>query len=318
MDEFYDSAGAASTLEMEARERRKLAADNYSATFQHLADLNLEPSVVIEGGSHRKNWRLCVPCDADGVMDEVVFGIQGILTNVGLVPLAIGKLDHKRAVRLAQRIELSGLNTATFEEALNKLESANDKLTQHFSSQTVRKITSTNGRFGRPIASSNRIFTLRADSPTDQGTDFEPGLDPLGTLEKLTTREVFHGPDNVVKYYRRAKDPKDGSNVYDSGFPGSFKAGDIVEMQASVVTIKAANDTMKLTCRLHALTMLDDSFTKLRFAEFDLRQDAAAKRLASKRIPSAAATVRCRIGHYEEVLQHNKKARVEEEDSSMA
>ncbi|KAJ7715764.1 hypothetical protein B0H16DRAFT_1741720 [Mycena metata] len=289
MDEFYDHISAASALETEARERRKLAAENHSTTFQHLADLDLESSVVIEGGSFRKNWRLCVPCDEDGVMDEVVFAIQGILTNVGLVPLAIGKLDHRRTVKLAQRVEISGLNTATFEEALNKLENTSDKLTQHFSGQTVRKISTANGRFGRPIASSNRIFTLRADSPTDQGTDFEPGLDPLGTLEKLTTREVFHGPDNVVKYYRRAKNPKDGSNVYDSGFPGSFKIGDIVEMQA-----------------LHALTMLDDSFTK----------EAATRRTASKKRPTATATIRCRVGHYEEGFQ-NKKARVEAEDSSM-
>ncbi|KAJ7028867.1 hypothetical protein C8F04DRAFT_1265622 [Mycena alexandri] len=299
MDEFYDSAAAARALDIEARERRKLAAENYSTTFQHLADLDLEPSVVIEGGSCRKNWRLCVPCEADGVMDEVVFGIQGILTNVGLVPLAIGKLDQKRAIRLAQRIEISGLNTATFEEALNKLESANDKLTQHFSGQTVKNISTANGRFGRPIAGSNRIFTLRVDSPVDQSTEFQPGLDPLGKLEKLTSKEVFHGPDNVVKYYRRAKDPKNGSNLYDSGFPGSFKIGDIVEMQASIVTIKAANDTMKLTCRLHALTMLDDSFTKA----------AAGRRIASKKRPSATVSIRCRVGHYEEALP-NKKARV--------
>ncbi|KAJ7703374.1 hypothetical protein B0H16DRAFT_1475966 [Mycena metata] len=304
MDEFYDSAAAASALDLEAKERRKLAAENYSTTFQHLADLDLEPSVVTEGGSCRKNWRLCVPCEADGVMDEVVFGVQGILTNVGLVPLAIGKLDQKRAIRLAQRIEISGLNTATFEEALDKLESANDKLTQHFSGLTVKNISTANGRFGRPIAGSNRIFTLRVDSPTDQSTEFQPGLDPLGKLERLTSKEVFHGPDNVVKYYRRAKDPKNGSNVYDSGFPGSFRIGDIVEMQASIVTIKAANETMKLTCRLHALTMLDDSFTKA----------AAGRRLASKKRPSATVSIRCRVGHYEEVLP-NKKSRVDSVDA---
>ncbi|KAJ7029811.1 hypothetical protein C8F04DRAFT_1187323 [Mycena alexandri] len=307
MDEFYNRAGAANALEKEARERRTLAAENYSPTFQHLADLNLDASSVIEGGACRKNWRLCIPCESDGVLDEVVFGVQGVITNLGLVPIAVGKVDHKRAIKLAQRVEVSGFNTPTFEEALNKLETANDRFSQHFRGQGVQKISPPNGQFGRSIACSNRLFTLRMDNPTEQGTDFEAGIDPLGTLEKLISSEMFHSTDNIVKYYTRGTDLKDGITTFVGGFPGSFKIGDIVEVQASLVSIKTADGGLKLTCRLHALTMLDNSFTKL----------ASSRRMASRKRPVAVAAIRCRVGHFETGVLESKKARMIDEDKRM-
>ncbi|KAJ7705771.1 hypothetical protein B0H16DRAFT_1747080 [Mycena metata] len=208
MDEFYDKEGAANKLEAEGRERRCLAADTSTATLQHLADPELEASIITESGACRKTWKLCVPCEEDDALDEVVFGVQGVLTNVNLVPIAVGKMEPKQAIRLAQRVEISGLGTPTFEEALGKLESAHDRIVQHFCGQDLGKLERQNSKFGCALSCSNRLFTMRADHPTEQGTEFEAGVDPLGSLEKLTTKDLFHGPDNVVKYFRRATDPK--------------------------------------------------------------------------------------------------------------
>ncbi|KAJ7765354.1 hypothetical protein B0H16DRAFT_1717899 [Mycena metata] len=242
MDDFYDKVGAASKLEDEARERRCSGTDTYTATFQHLADLELEGSTVTEIGACRKNWKLCVPCEEDGVLDEVVFGVQGVLTNVNLVPITVGKMDPRRAIRLTQRVEIAGLGTPTFEEALRKLESAHDQFSEHFCGQDIGKIDPQNGEFGRALACSNRVFTMRADYPTEQSTEFEAGVDPLGSLEKLSTKDLFHGPGNVVKYFRRATDPKGGGRIFDSGFPGSFKVGDLVEIQGSITIPLRSSD----------------------------------------------------------------------------
>ncbi|KAJ7758613.1 hypothetical protein B0H16DRAFT_1457148 [Mycena metata] len=274
MDQFYDKQGAAIALDKEARERRALAAENYNPVFQHLADLEL-----------------CIPCEEDGYLDEVVFAVQGILTNVSLVPVTGEKLEARRAIRLGQRAEISGLNSQTFEDAIAKLEASHDKFQQFFGGQSIQRLVMQNGHFGRALATSNRIFTMRSDYPHEQSTSFEQGVDPLGVLERMSTREIFHGPDNVVKYYRKLSDRSDG------WFPGAFKIGDIVELQASLVVVQTANGGIKMTCRLHALTLLDDSYTK----------EAAIRRAASKKAPTATTAVRKRIEHPGDVWKKTKK-----------
>lgn len=46
--------------------------------------------------------------------------------------------------------------------------------------------------------------------------------------------------------------------------PGSFKTGDIVEIQLSFVGIATGQGDIKVTSRLQAVTVLDNSFTKVR------------------------------------------------------
>ncbi|KAJ7708003.1 hypothetical protein B0H16DRAFT_1345143, partial [Mycena metata] len=210
-------------------------------------------------------WKLCIPCEEDGYLDEVVFAVQGILSNISLVPVTgESELEARRAIRLGQRAEISGLNSQTFEDAIAKLEASHDKFQQFFGGQSIQRLVMQTGHFGRVLATSNRIFTMRSDHPHEQSTSFEQGVDPLGVLERMSTREIFHGLDNVVKYYRKLSDRSDGRMTFPSWFPGAFKIGDIVELQASLVVVQTANGGIKMTCRLHALTLLDDSYTKVR------------------------------------------------------
>ncbi|KAJ7722044.1 hypothetical protein B0H16DRAFT_1699455 [Mycena metata] len=255
MDHFYD---------------RQEAAREESAGRQTNKRTQLESALVTECGSCRKSWKLCMPCDADGVLDEVVFVVQGILSNVNLVPISAGKMEPKKAIRLGQRAEICGLNSQTFEEALARIAQSQDKFQQYFGGQFAQKMSTQNGHFGRAIATSNRIFTMRADYPNEQSTSFEPGVDPLGALERMTTREIFHGPDNVVKYYRRAQNSSKelmlrASEASFSGwYPGGFKIGDIVDLEASLVAVQTMEGGIKVTCRLHALTLLDNTYSKVR------------------------------------------------------
>jgi hypothetical protein len=52
---------------------------------------------------------------------------------------------------------------------------------------------------------------------------------------------------------------------YQEFIPGGFRIGDIVEMQVCFVGVTVKN-TVKITTRLQALTLLDNSFTKVRSA----------------------------------------------------
>jgi hypothetical protein len=89
---------------------------------------------------------------------------------------------------------------------MTKLEAAQERLCQHFCGLSVIKCTAQPGRFGQTLCASTRLFTLKSDAPTEQDTTFQPGVDPVGELERIKSADVFHGRDNVVHYFKRAYD----------------------------------------------------------------------------------------------------------------
>ncbi|KAJ7758270.1 hypothetical protein B0H16DRAFT_1720878 [Mycena metata] len=103
---------------------------------------------------------------------------------------------------------------------------------------------------------------MKVDCPTEQNSEFQPGMDPLGALERLRTEELIHAPENIVRYYKRTAEKETGKTIYDTTFPGIFRQGDIAEMHASLIAIQTGDKKIKVTCRLHAVTLLDNSFTK--------------------------------------------------------
>jgi hypothetical protein len=117
------------------------------------------------------------------------------------------RLDTRRSLRLIQQAEICGLDTHTFHQAMTQLETAHERICQHFCGLSVDKWTHYPGRFGRTFSASNRLFTLKRDAPTEQSTDFQPGVDPLGELERVKSEDVFHGTENVVSYFKRSYDP---------------------------------------------------------------------------------------------------------------
>lgn len=189
-------------------------------------------------------------------------------------------MDNRKALRLTQHLEITGFETGVFEEAMTRLEVAQDVFAQHFCGLPITRLTTPIGRTGRVLGASNRLFTLKVDSPTEQGTEFQPGMDPLGSLERLKSEDLIHGPENIVRYYKRATDKESGSVLtsleicsgkhfysgtsYDASFPGIFRPGDVAEMHASLIAIQTGDKKIKVTCRLHAVTLLDNSFTKVR------------------------------------------------------
>ncbi|KAJ7114755.1 hypothetical protein C8R44DRAFT_629792 [Mycena epipterygia] len=114
---------------------------------------------------------------------------------------------------------------------------------------------------GVVFSASNRLFTRRSEAPTEQDNSFEPGVDPVQRFAKLKGTELIHAPENMVKYYRLKGNAN--HDKYQAIVPGTFQPGDVVEMQVAFVAIMSEKK-IKITKRLQALTLLDDSFTKVR------------------------------------------------------
>ncbi|KAJ7019255.1 hypothetical protein C8F04DRAFT_1197903 [Mycena alexandri] len=157
----------------------------------------VEEAVVVECGVGRKSWRICVTNPTDGIADEVVFAVQGIITRSNLVPTNIQHMDHRRVMRLTQHLEITGFDTSVFEESMTRLELAQDLFAQHFGGHPITRLSVPVGKTGHVLGASNRIFTMKVDAPTEQGSEFQPGMDPLGSLERLKSEELIHGPENI-------------------------------------------------------------------------------------------------------------------------
>lgn len=102
------------------------------------------------------------------------------------------------------------MGTNLFEECILSAAVVHERFAQYFCGTPVTKWEKDIGPIGSIFSANNRIFTLKTDAPTEQGRDFEPGVDPIGTLERLKSADMFHGPDNVVKYFRMVSDAETG------------------------------------------------------------------------------------------------------------
>ncbi|KAJ7024536.1 hypothetical protein C8F04DRAFT_1270230 [Mycena alexandri] len=262
MDPFYDLDAAAIALEQLSIERRERS-KQFKDALPHLADIEAGSYSVVESGAARKNWKLCIQEEDEEVATEIVFTLQGVLSKANLVPKQIRDCRPNNIIKLSQYAELSGLGTKLFEDGMANTSIIHDNFAQHFGGGTpVFPWIPATGPTGTIFSANNRLFTLKIDSPTEQSTEFEPGVDPVGMLERLKTRDLFHGPENIVKYFKMSVDDDSGEIKYLPTVPGTFKVGDLVEMQGSFVAIMTTQNQIKVTTRLHALTALDNSLTK--------------------------------------------------------
>jgi hypothetical protein len=63
------------------------------------------------------------------------------------------------------------------------------------------------GQYGEyaSMDTSNRYFTARKDSPTEQHVPFSSEVDPNGILERAVGSVYIHSEHNIVRYYERVK-----------------------------------------------------------------------------------------------------------------
>ncbi|KAJ6462341.1 hypothetical protein C8R47DRAFT_1225490 [Mycena vitilis] len=298
MDKFYDIIEAGKTLERISAERRASSVAANKTAMKHLADLDADEMDVVETGN-RKNWRLCVRDEDDQVADEVIFRVQGVLLKNNLTPKNTAACPARKIAFICQHLEICGLTSETFLLAIAKTEEVNQRFHEHFSSVTVVDLARPTTSLGPGLSAANRLFTSKSDAPTEQDNDFVEGVDPTGALARLKNRDLIHGPDNMVRYFRRVTDEQNSERVrYDVTVPGVFKVGDIVEVQLSFIAIQSAHQDVKVTTRLQALTLLDSSFTKA----------AAMARNLAKVESKPQQAVRRKVGYFYEDEEEASRA----------
>ncbi|KAJ6457540.1 hypothetical protein C8R47DRAFT_1227354 [Mycena vitilis] len=295
-------------LETVSAARRDALREADKAAMKHMADLDTECVDVVETGN-KKSWRLGVREGGEDVTDEVIVRIQGVLVKNNLIPKNTAMCPPRKIAYICQHLEICGLTSNTFRDAIAKTEEVNQRFSEHLSSVTVLDLARPSTSLGPGLTASNRLFTLKTEAPTEQDNDFVEGVDPTGALDRLKTREMIHASENMVRYFKCVTDAEDSDRVkYEDAVPGIFKSGDIVELQVSFVAIQTAHHEVKVTSRLQAVTLLDSSFTKA----------AAHARSLARMEPKAQVPVRRKIGYFyedeEEPVKAAKKRSVQEED----
>ncbi|KAJ7153851.1 hypothetical protein C8R46DRAFT_1218224 [Mycena filopes] len=306
MDSFYDKEAAGTTLENFARRSREaLAARNLRSTV-HMADLKLLEVDVKETKAGRRNWRFCVTEEDDDEPDELVVRLQGILTKNNLVPKNVQACAPGKAQFLSQHLEVTGAGTATFREAMSKVQVVFDRFANQLAGMELAPIADGQGDGSDTFVASNRIFSLKSDLPTEQDNCFEDGVDSAGFLQRLKRNEYIHAPENIVKYLRKRSGGRAGL-AYVHFYPGGFQVGDLVEIQVSFVAV-SARSKVKVTTRLHAVTLLDSKYA----AEAAIaRANAAFTNLSNP-------TFRKRVGYFEQDEEDERKMKKQRSQSPAA
>ncbi|KAJ7758175.1 hypothetical protein DFH07DRAFT_1025030 [Mycena maculata] len=285
----------AEALEQMAATRRHAMSKRTNGCIAHMADIEVDNLAVIEMGETRRNWRLCTRKEEDEVSDEIIARIQGVLTKNNLVPRNVHSCSQHKAQFLSQSVEISGLRTATFGEAISKISTVHDRFGEHLGGTTMLDIPSFDTGVGPVFSASNRLFTLKSDCPTEQDVEFHEGIDTLGLLNRLKSGELIHAPENMVKFFKRVKHVDDGYE-YAPFVPGGFKIGDIVELQVTFVALASRMNKVKLTSRLQAVTLLDNTFAK---------RAALARKDANKYSRSKPA-IRRKIGYFQDDIEDDR------------
>ncbi|KAJ7482851.1 hypothetical protein B0H11DRAFT_2232228 [Mycena galericulata] len=141
---------------------------------------------------------------------EMVIRVQGILAKVELVPGNVSKFNMKRAANLSRRVQLIGARSPLFETAVSNTKVVQDVFVRFFRGKRVNEWSISEDLTETYLNASNRFFTTVTDNPKASMVLFGDGVDPLGVFTKLqhaSGGQLVHTDDNVVHYFKLAKDP---------------------------------------------------------------------------------------------------------------
>jgi hypothetical protein len=107
---------------------------------------------------------------------------------------------------LRQGLTLTGLGSATFDDAVSSAQEIYEIFQRHFSEGQLEGWHPS--KHGRHLAldTSNRYFTPKRDAPNMEHLPFDDLVDPRGILEEMVKSGYVHGEENVVQYFIRDTD----------------------------------------------------------------------------------------------------------------
>ncbi|KAJ6489528.1 hypothetical protein C8R47DRAFT_1215341 [Mycena vitilis] len=260
MNKHYDAAAASMALEAALASSVEQMKSPVDKAVQHLSLLDVDSLKVIATGGKRQVWKLAAIEDGVASETEFCFRLQGIVSKLALVPGDIQKLSPVQVLNTSQQIGLTGLSCASFDQAVNELQRVDALFARYFQAgvQGARRAHDES----IVLNASNRFLTALADEPGALHIKFQDGVDPMGRLGKFIGSEIVHTEDNVVNYFKREKDDDTGKFTYCAVTPDTFRIGDIVEIEASLMAFKNRHDHVKTHCNLRLVTLIDATFSK--------------------------------------------------------
>ncbi|KAF8176660.1 hypothetical protein K438DRAFT_1551319, partial [Mycena galopus ATCC 62051] len=160
-------------------------------------------------GEKRQIWRIAHSGTEDGDLEEFTFRMQGILVHFNLPTIQVNAFHRTppgKLVNLSQQVTLSGLSSPDFDSAVHNLSQMEAMFSRWFSTSLDNRLGTTQAGSHLELTASNRYFTLKSEEPSAERVEFLPGVDPLGQLEKASTKDFFHTANNKVAYFKKVQD----------------------------------------------------------------------------------------------------------------
>ncbi|KAK7021325.1 hypothetical protein VNI00_017427 [Paramarasmius palmivorus] len=252
-------------------------------------------------------WRLKSAESAEGIPEEVVFTIHGILVESDLPPVTrpfarhVVNLLHIESLsprHAQQRITVTGLDTPAFNTAVHGLASVENFLRLNVRDESISQIgTTINGH--HVIDISNRYFTGRRYADGTDREELSVEVDPNGFLAELQGEHFIHTSENRVEYYQRFTSPS-GEHHFRKIAPVQIRNGDILEIQFTIVLIdkkigkgRDMRQTFSVKYVLRSITLLNRTFSEHQ----RMTMLSTAKRLTLKR----------KVGHGDEEAKETQE-----------
>ncbi|KAK6992996.1 hypothetical protein R3P38DRAFT_3224408 [Favolaschia claudopus] len=222
-------------------------------------------NIVVQetGNKQRPIWRLGIVDSEGTVEDELSIRMHGILSRVDLTAGNLYRCDAAKVANLCQRIELVGLGSQLFVEAIQNVTSLHSAFDRFFGPERVIPMNVGDAFSGHRLICTC-LFMSKAGPDSLPEVAFGMGVDPLGKLAKYRKSGLIHTAENQVTYFKSADDGNPGSKhdtVYEA-FPASFRPGDIVEVQGSIVAISTRNQKIKTIFQMSSLTLVHSTMLK--------------------------------------------------------
>ncbi|KAK0224908.1 hypothetical protein EDD85DRAFT_959174 [Armillaria nabsnona] len=126
---------------------------------------------------------------------------------------------------------------------------------------------------------SNQYFCNAKDGTQHEAIEFSKDVDPVGILQRLGKSNVMHMEDNKVQYFKSHVD-EEGRRRYQHARPQLFRVGDIVEVQCSVIFVKAKGMKHQMKLVLCLIALLDCEITldaKRKMINMLMQEEPSAK-----------------------------------------
>ncbi|KAK7044304.1 hypothetical protein R3P38DRAFT_3176562 [Favolaschia claudopus] len=261
-DTHYDQNAAADALQQIVYAQVNADRNTPTNAVQHANILQTDNLVVQETGNKQKPiWRLGIMNSDGAIEEELSIRMHGILTRVDLTAGSLYRCDVAKVANLCQRIEIVGLKSQLFTEAIQNVAALHSAFERFFGPDRVIPMNVGDSYSGHRMICTC-LYLSKAGPECLPEVPFGMGVDPLGELAKYRKSGLIHTSENQVTYFRSADDGDAGHDTVYEAFPASFRAGDIVEVQGSVIGFATKSQKIKTIFQMSSLTLVHSTQSK--------------------------------------------------------